>query len=82
MMPSIMLIEDDARLAELVSRYLDSSGFRVTIANLDRHVANQVFELAPDLVISIWDYPAMMDSSSASSCVPPLRADLDFDGAQ
>ena len=51
MMPSIMLIEDDVRLAELVSRYLDSSGFRVAIANLDRHVPSQVFELAPDLVI-------------------------------
>jgi len=50
-MPSIMLIEDDVRLAELVSRYLDSNGFRVTIANLDRHVASQVCGLAPDLVI-------------------------------
>lgn len=51
MMPSIMLIEDDVRLAELVSRYLEGSGFRVTVANLDRHVASQVFELAPELVI-------------------------------
>jgi DNA-binding response OmpR family regulator len=51
MMPSIMLIEDDVRLAELVSRYLESSGFRVTIADLNRHVASQVFELAPELVI-------------------------------
>jgi len=51
MMPSIMLIEDDVRLAELVSRYLEDSGFRVTIANLDRHVASQVHELAPELVI-------------------------------
>jgi DNA-binding response OmpR family regulator len=51
MMPSIMLIEDDVRLAELVGRYLEDSGFRVTIADLDRHVASQVFELAPELVI-------------------------------
>jgi len=51
MMPSIMLIEDDVRLAELVSRYLESSGFRVTIANLDRHIARQVCELSPELVI-------------------------------
>jgi DNA-binding response OmpR family regulator len=51
MMPSIMLIEDDVRLAELVSRYLESSGFRVTIANLNGHVASQVYELAPELVI-------------------------------
>ncbi len=51
MMPSIMLIEDDVRLAELVSRYLEGSGFRVTIADLGQHVASQVFELAPELVI-------------------------------
>jgi DNA-binding response OmpR family regulator len=51
MMPSIMLIEDDVRLAELVSRYLESSGFRVAIADFSQHVASQVFELAPDLVI-------------------------------
>jgi DNA-binding response OmpR family regulator len=51
MMPSIMLIEDDVRLAELVSRYLEDSGFRVTIANLARHVTSQVYELAPELVI-------------------------------
>jgi len=51
MKPSIMLIEDDVRLAELVSRYLEGSGFRVTIASLDRHVASQVYELAPQLVI-------------------------------
>jgi DNA-binding response OmpR family regulator len=51
MKPSIMLIEDDVRLAELVSRYLEGSGFHVTIASLDRHVASQVYELAPELVI-------------------------------
>lgn len=51
MTPSIMLIEDDVRLAELVSRYLEDSGFRVTIADLDRHVASQVLELVPQLVI-------------------------------
>jgi DNA-binding response OmpR family regulator len=51
MIPSIMLIEDDVRLAELVSRYLEDSGFRVTIANLNRPVASQVHELAPELVI-------------------------------
>lgn len=50
-MPSIMLIEDDVRLADLVCRYLQGSGFRVTVADLDHDVATQVFELAPELVI-------------------------------
>ena len=51
MTSSIMLIEDDVRLAELVSRYLEGCGFRVITADLGRHVASQVFELAPELVI-------------------------------
>ena len=30
--PSVLLVEDDVRLAELVSRYLENNGLRVTIA--------------------------------------------------
>jgi DNA-binding response OmpR family regulator len=50
-MPSIILVEDDVRLSELVSRYLENNGFRVTVANLDRQVVDQVLEAMPDLVI-------------------------------
>ncbi len=50
-LPSIILVEDDVRLAELVSRYLENNGFRVTVANLDRQVVDQVLEAMPDLVI-------------------------------
>jgi DNA-binding response OmpR family regulator len=49
--PTIFLIEDDIRLSELVSRYLESNGYRVTIANLDREVVEQVELSMPDLVI-------------------------------
>jgi DNA-binding response OmpR family regulator len=49
--PTIFLIEDDVRLSELVSRYLESNGYRVTIANLDREVVEQVELSLPDLVI-------------------------------
>jgi DNA-binding response OmpR family regulator len=49
--PTILLVEDDVRLSELVSRYLENNGYRVTIANLDREVVEQVELSLPDLVI-------------------------------
>ncbi len=50
-MPSIVLVEDDVRLSELVGRYLENNGFRVAVANLGRQVVDQVLEAMPDLVI-------------------------------
>ena len=45
--PSIMLVEDDLRLSELVSRYLENNGFRLTtLARGDR-----VAVVLPDVVI-------------------------------
>jgi len=49
--PSIILVEDDLRLSELVSRYLETNGFRVTIADLGGPVVDQVQNAMPDLVI-------------------------------
>ena len=48
---SILLVEDDLRLAELVSRYLESNGFRVTIASRGDEVPGKVERDPPDLVI-------------------------------
>ena len=48
---SILLVEDDLRLAELVSRYLESSGFRVAIATRGDEVVGKVERDPPDLVI-------------------------------
>jgi DNA-binding response OmpR family regulator len=49
--PSIILVEDDLRLSELVSRFLESNGFRVTIVNRGDEAVAQVHRDAPDLVI-------------------------------
>ncbi len=49
--PSILLVEDDLRLAELVSRYLDSNGFGVTIVSRGDEVVARVERNPPDLVI-------------------------------
>lgn len=48
---SVLLVEDDLRLAELVSRYLESNGLRVAIANSGDEVVERVARERPDLVI-------------------------------
>lgn len=49
--PSIMLVEDDLRLAELVSRYLESNAFRVKTVHRGDQVLEAVQSERPDLVI-------------------------------
>jgi DNA-binding response OmpR family regulator len=48
---SIMLVEDDVRLAELVSRYLENNGFRITTIHRGDEVLDEVRRATPDLVI-------------------------------
>jgi DNA-binding response OmpR family regulator len=48
---SILLVEDDLRLAELVSRYLESQGFGMTIVNRGDQAVEVVQRDNPDLVI-------------------------------
>jgi two-component system, OmpR family, response regulator len=49
--PSILLVEDDIRLAELVSRYLESNGFSVAVASRGDEVVGTVERDPPDLII-------------------------------
>jgi len=48
---SILLVEDDLRLAELVSRYLANQGFQMTIVSRGDEVVDLVRRDNPDLVI-------------------------------
>ena len=48
---SILLVEDDLRLAELVSRYLANHGFNMTIVSRGDEVVERVQAGNPDLVI-------------------------------
>jgi DNA-binding response OmpR family regulator len=48
---SILLVEDDLRLAELVSRYLESNGFIVETASRGDEVVASVEREPPDLII-------------------------------
>jgi two-component system OmpR family response regulator len=49
--PSVLLVEDDLRLAELVSHYLENNGFRVRTTARGDQVVEQVQRETPDLVI-------------------------------
>src|SRR5712671_2706551 len=48
---SVLLVEDDLRLADLVSRYLESQGFNITIVSRGDEVVPRVQLDNPDLVI-------------------------------
>jgi DNA-binding response OmpR family regulator len=48
---SVLLVEDDLRLADLVSRYLESQGFRMSIVSRGDEVVDLVLRDNPDLVI-------------------------------
>ena len=48
---SILLVEDDLRLSELVLRYLEGHGFKVTVVARGDQVISQVERQPPDLVI-------------------------------
>src|ERR1700753_278434 len=51
MTPSLLLVEDYLRLAELVSRYLQTNGFNVNIVSRGDEVVAKVEQESPDLVI-------------------------------
>src|SRR5258708_38868775 len=48
---SVLLVEDDLRLADLVSRYLETQGFRMTIVSRGDEVVELVQRDNPDLLI-------------------------------
>lgn len=49
--PSILLVEDDLRLAELVSRYLENNGLTLAVVSRGDEVVERVLRDNPDLVI-------------------------------
>lgn len=68
--PSIILVEDDPRLSELVSRYLENNGFRMTILNRGDTVVDRVKRESPDLVILDVGLPGMDGLSICRSLRP------------
>jgi DNA-binding response OmpR family regulator len=72
--PSIILVEDDIRLSELVSRYLDNNGFRVTVSNRGDEVLELVQRNRPNLVILDLGLPGQ-DGLSICKQLRPLYTD-------
>ena len=70
---SIILVEDDLRLSELVSRYLENHGFRVTITNGGDQVVSQVLREVPDLVILDLGLPGQDGLSICRELRPAYR---------
>jgi DNA-binding response OmpR family regulator len=49
--PTILLVEDDLRLSELVRTYLQSNGFRVVVEHRGQSVVEHLQQDRPDLVV-------------------------------
>ncbi|MBM6387658.1 MAG: response regulator transcription factor [Paenibacillus sp.] len=50
-MQSILLVEDDAKLAGLLSSYLNRNGFQVYVVDDFRHVLDEFLKIGADLVL-------------------------------
>ena len=75
--PRILLIEDDARLAEMVSEYLGEAGFRVSVAaggrpGLDRLAREPFDALVLDLMLPDMDGLEVCRQLRARSSTPVL----------
>ena len=56
--PSVLLVEDDIRLADLVRTYLQANDFRVNVESRGDRVMDRVQREQPDLVILDIGLPA------------------------
>ncbi len=82
----VLLIEDDPRLAEMVSEYLGQAGFRVTIAATGRsglalHAREPFDALVLDLMLPDMDGLAVCRELRAKSSTPVLMLTARGDGA-
>ena len=69
--PHLLVVDDDARLRELLRRYLSDSGFRVTTAGDAAEARANLANLAFDLVV----LDVMMPGESGLDLTRALRAD-------
>ncbi|MBX3221460.1 MAG: response regulator transcription factor [Labilithrix sp.] len=56
---SVVLVEDDDRLAKLTARYLESHGVRVTVVGDGREAVGQIVKTRPDVVLLDLMLPGM-----------------------
>jgi DNA-binding response OmpR family regulator len=75
--PHILLVEDDSRLAEMVSEYLGEAGFRVSVvgegrAGLERHTREPYDALVLDLMLPDMDGLEVCRQLRAKSDTPVL----------
>ena len=67
--PHILVVDDDARLRALLSRYLAENGFRVTTADSAGEARTQLRSMAPDLMV----LDVMMPEESGLALTDSLR---------
>jgi DNA-binding response OmpR family regulator len=66
--PSVVYIEDDAKLGRLTTRYLETNGVRVTLVADPREGIAAVLRERPDVVLLDLMLPAWTASRCAARC--------------
>src|SRR5437763_3056723 len=69
--PHLLVVDDDARLRDLLRRYLSESGFRVTVAADARQARANLASFAFDLIV----LDVMMPGDSGLDLTRELRAE-------
>ena len=74
MKPFILIVEDEEKLARLLSDYLDSAGFETATVSDGRHVIDHVKQRRPDLVL----LDLMLPGRRGLDVFRDIRAEMDL----
>jgi two-component system phosphate regulon response regulator OmpR len=72
--PHLLVVDDDARLRDLLQRYLSANGFRVTTASDAREARSLIGSMAFDAMV----LDVMMPGESGIDLAQSIRPDFDF----
>src|SRR5713226_8216329 len=75
--PHLLVVDDDARLRDLLRRYLSENGFRVTVAADAKEARAQLASFAFDLIV----LDVMMPGESGLDLTRALRSETSTPGA-
>ncbi len=56
-MPTVLMVEDDAAICEMLQRFLESKGYQVVIAESGEVALERLTERSPDLMLLDWMLP-------------------------
>lgn len=69
-MPHLLVVEDDRRVSDFLSRGLRAEGYQITVIERGDLVQKSVEQLEPDLILLDVMLPGINGVGPASACAP------------